>query len=273
MCRWLAYAGVPISMDTLLFQPRNSLIRQSLHAQRSVVSINGDGFGLGWYGDLSRPGLYRDTMPAWSDANLRSLAEQIRSPLFFAHVRASTGTATSRLNCHPFRYGDWLFMHNGQIGGWPQVRQDVEGLIRRDLYRFREGSTDSEAFFFLALGNGLMEDPAGAFARTIAQILGLMRAEGVDEPFRMTAAASDGRRLYAVRWSSDKHSPSLYWTQGHVEGCQDGKLCLDGRGRDSVLVLSEPLDEDPGHWTEVPDASFLVAEGGQVRVEPLAPVI
>ncbi|MFV3129117.1 class II glutamine amidotransferase [Niveispirillum sp. KHB5.9] len=271
MCRWLAYAGIPIAMDTLLFQPTNSLIRQSLSAQRSVAPTNGDGFGLGWYGDLARPGLYRDTMPAWSDANLRSLAEQIRSPLFFAHVRASTGTATSRLNCHPFRYGDWLFMHNGQVGGWPLVRQDVEGMIRKDLYRHREGSTDSEAFFYLALGNGLMEDPASAFALTVAQIVGKMRREGVAEPFRMTAACTDGKRLYAVRWSCDGRSPSLYWTQGHVDGCRDGRVCLE-EGDDSVMVLSEPLDEDASHWNEVAEGSFLVAEGGRVTVQSFNPL-
>lgn len=257
-------------MDTLLFQPRNSLIRQSLSARRSVAVTNGDGFGLGWYGDLPRPGLYRDTMPAWSDANLRSLAEQIRSPLFFAHVRASTGTATSRLNCHPFRYEDWLFMHNGQVGGWGLVRQDVEGMIRRDLYRHREGSTDSEAFFHLALGNGLMADPAAACARTVAQILDLMAREGVSEPFRMTAACTDGRRLYALRWSSDGRSPSLYWTAGCVEGCRDGRVVL-GPGQRSVMVLSEPLDEDASHWNEVAEGSFLVAEGGQVQVFPFDP--
>lgn len=272
MCRWLAYAGVPLSMDLLLFQPRNSLIRQSLSAQRSVAPTNGDGFGLGWYGHRPQPGLYRDTMPAWSDANLRSLAEQICSPLFFAHVRASTGTATSRLNCHPFRYENWLFMHNGQIGDWPLLRQDTERLIRRDLYRHREGGTDSEAFFYLALGNGLTEDPAAALAATIRRVVVLMRREGVTEPFRMTAACTDGQRLYAVRWSSDGQSPSLFWARGHVGGCRDGMLSLDG-GEDAVLVLSEPLDEDVTHWTEVPEASLLVAEAGKVTVTEFHPLV
>ena len=151
MCRWLAYQGRPIPIDTLLFKPVNSLIHQSLSAQRGHVPTNGDGFGLGWYGDLRKPGLYRDTMPAWNDFNLRSLSEQIRSRLFFAHVRASTGTSTARVNCHPFRYDRWLFMHNGQIGGWPIVRRELENLIADDLYPFREGSTDSEVHLLPAV--------------------------------------------------------------------------------------------------------------------------
>ena len=101
MCRWLAYAGPDLLIERLLFAPSNSLIQQSLSAQRSIVPTNGDGFGLGWYGGQTQPGLFRDTLPAWNDANLRSLSEQIRSRLFFAHVRASTGTSTSRDNCHP----------------------------------------------------------------------------------------------------------------------------------------------------------------------------
>lgn len=267
MCRWLAYGGEPIAMDTLLFKPNNSLIRQSLSAQRSIAPTNGDGFGLGWYGHIPKPGLYRDILPAWNDANLRSLAEQIRSPLFFAHVRASTGPATARLNCHPFRYDKWLFMHNGQIGGWTDVRQQVESSIDKRLYKHREGSTDSEAFFYLMLGNGLADDPVGAFSRSIRQVQGMMREEGVAEPFRMTAACSDGRRIFAVRWSSDGKSPSLYWAKGSVSECAEGRLTFAG-DRDGVLILSEPLDEDPGRWAEVEEGSFLVAEGSRVELVP-----
>ncbi|MGA4923289.1 hypothetical protein, partial [Bacillus subtilis] len=32
--------------------------------------------------------------------------------MFFAHVRAATGTAVTRQNCHPFACGRWMFMHN-----------------------------------------------------------------------------------------------------------------------------------------------------------------
>ena len=130
MCRWLAYSGPRLRMSELLFEPVNSLIRQSLLAQRGTVPTNGDGFGLGWYGERRRPGLFRDTLPAWNDANLHDLAQQIAAPLFFAHVRASTGTATSRDNCHPFRLRNLLFMHNGEIGDFMRIRRDVEHMIK-----------------------------------------------------------------------------------------------------------------------------------------------
>ena len=129
MCRWLAYSGPEIYLETLLLKPANSLIRQSLSSQRGTVPTNGDGFGLGWYAGKPEPGLFRDTRPAWNDDNLRSISEQIASPLFFAHVRASSGTATMRPNCHPFRHERWLFMHNGHIADFESIRRDLENLI------------------------------------------------------------------------------------------------------------------------------------------------
>jgi len=167
MCRWLAYSGPPLRLKSLLFEPKNSLIRQSLAASRSAVPTNGDGFGLGWYGTEDHPGVFRDTLPAWNDANLWSLSEQIRARLFFPHVRASTGTAASRDNCHPFRHGGLLFMHNGMIGGFPVIRREVEQLIPADICHDRTVTTDSEAFFLLACSNGLADDVARALKRTI----------------------------------------------------------------------------------------------------------
>ncbi|MEM7670705.1 MAG: class II glutamine amidotransferase, partial [Pseudomonadota bacterium] len=107
MCRWAAYIGEPIFLEEIVTAPEQSLIQQSLHANKAATEVNADGFGLAWYGERPEPGLYRDVLPAWSDDNLRSLAAQVRSRLFMAHVRASTETATSRNNCHPFAVGRW----------------------------------------------------------------------------------------------------------------------------------------------------------------------
>ena len=266
MCRWIAYAGPPVRLDTLLFQPENSLISQSLHATRGVPT-NGDGFGLGWYGERPFPGLYRDILPAWNDTNLRSLSEQVRARLFFAHVRASTGTATSRENCHPFTHENLLFMHNGRIGGYDRIRRRLEGMVADEFYAIRRGTTDSELFFLMALSNGLMEEPIVAIARTIRQVRREMAAQNIAAPFRMTAALSDGERVLAIRTSSDGASPSLF----HASG---GELVSEGRqirltpGRGTVMVLSEPLDNEE-FWHEVPEDHVLETRHGEARVRPL----
>jgi len=116
MCRWIAYRGETTALEDYVTEPAHSLISQSIHAMESTASVNGDGFGLGWYGKHPEPGLYREIRPAWSDENLRYLCRHLQSHLFFAHVRAATGTAITRANCHPFACGKWLFMHNGFLG-------------------------------------------------------------------------------------------------------------------------------------------------------------
>ena len=139
MCRWAAYTGEPIFIEDIVSRPAHSLIRQAQGALRCHTPVNADGFGLAWYGERPEPGLYRDILPAWSDPNLRSIVSQVRSRLFMAHVRASTGTATSRNNCHPFAVGRWSFMHNGQFGGYVRYRREVEALIPDALYAERKG--------------------------------------------------------------------------------------------------------------------------------------
>ena len=268
MCRWLAYSGPRLRMSELLFEPVNSLIRQSLLSQRGTVPTNGDGFGLGWYGERRRPGLFRDTLPAWNDTNLHDLAQQIAAPLFFAHVRASTGTSTSRENCHPFRLRNLLFMHNGEIGEFIRIRRDVEYRIKPEHYVHRHGTTDSEAFFLLALSNGLAESPIEALTATIEQVEQMMAAAEIDEPFRMTAAFSDGDDLVALRHSSDHQSPSLYYAVASQLAVEDGTISFSP-GEGSVLVLSEPLDEAAEPWQEVPEDHCLIAREGSIEVSPL----
>jgi len=258
MCRWLAYSGPPVRPDTFLFDAENSLIQQSLSAQMAVTPTNGDGFGLGWYGGSPQPGLFRDVLPAWNDENLKCVAEQVECGLFFAHVRASTGAGISRSNCHPFRFENWLFMHNGQIGGYASIRHELDRLISPEFYRYRLGSTDSETFFFILLSNGLRNDPHTAFARTVAQVESLMSGAGITSALRLTAAATDGERIFAVRYANDDRAPTLY----------AGLSQTEGKG---LMVLSEPLDSQAEDWREVPMSHFVTAHDGNLEEAPFAP--
>ena len=165
MCRWLAYTGSPVALETFLLEPEYSLIDQSLHARMGVETTNGDGFGVGWYGDGAEPGLYCSVIPAWSDRNLRELASHVSSGLFLAHIRASTGTAVQQTNCHPFRHGRWLWMHNGQIREFSTLKRELTLAVDPALFPSIEGSTDSELMFYLALSLGLADDPVAAVER------------------------------------------------------------------------------------------------------------
>ena len=242
MCRWLAYTGEPVFLDELICKPDHSLVAQSLCATEAKTPTNGDGFGIGWYGEQPAPGVYREVLPAWNDANLRSLAHQIRSGLFFAHVRASTGTASTRFNCHPFAQGRWLFMHNGQIGGYAGLRRRLETLIPDAYYEQRLGTTDSEVLFYLLLAAGLEADPVGALTRCLLQVREVMEAAEVREALRFTAALTDGEVVYAVRYASDLAPPTLYWRN---EG-------------QAVCIVSEPLDSGGTSWEPLPPGQVLV---------------
>ncbi len=256
MCRWAAYTGAPIFLEEIVSRPGHSLIAQSHDAIESKTAINADGFGIAWYGERDEPGLYRDVYPAWSDPNLRSLTAQVRSGLFLAHVRASTGTATSRNNCHPFAVGRWCFMHNGQIGGYDRFRRDADMMVPEALYPHRRGATDSEALFLVALGEGLDADPKGALARAVARFEALSRAKGEAPHMRLTAAFSDGRRLFAVRYATDDQAPTLYHRWSPT--------------RQGMAVVSEPLETGECGWEPIPQGSFCSFEGDRVRVEPFA---
>jgi predicted glutamine amidotransferase len=269
MCRWLAYAGPSIYLDSLILKPKRSLISQSRAAYLSVSSINADGFGIGWYGDKETPGIYRNILPVWNDANLQSLAEQIRSPLFFGHIRATTGTSVTRENCHPFTYGRYMFMHNGKIGGFNQVRRSLILAISPTLFPLLQGTTDSEVFFFLLLTHGLESDPEAAFAKTVALVLAEMKAAGVEDSFAMTAAVSEGETIYALRYASDPHPPSLYYAAGVRPLDEMGIPAVEAD--QACLIVSEPLDEVKEHWHEVPPAHMLIAGNGGIGVFPFSP--
>jgi glutamine amidotransferase len=270
MCRWLAYTGPGIYLDSLIFEPENSLIHQSRRALRSVSTTNGDGFGIGWYDSRPEPGQFRDTLPAWADENLRNVSSQIRSRLFFAHVRAATGTGTSRANCHPFRHGKWLFMHNGGIGGFERVRHALAMRLPPVLFGCLQGTTDSELLFHLLVANGLDCGPDVALRRTIAEVLAVMAEQGCDEPLTITSALTDGSAIWAVRYAARAPAPTLYYGCGvPVRGCG---AQFAGSNSGAVLVLSEPLDTVEEHWVPVAESTLLVASRGGIAVEPFAPV-
>lgn len=254
MCRWAAYIGAPIYLEDIVSRPGHSLVRQSHEATRCLTPVNADGFGIAWYGEREEPGLYRDVMPAWSDPNLLSLTATVKSHLFMAHVRASTGTSTSRMNCHPFTAGRWSFMHNGQFGGYDGYRRAAEMLIPEDVYHHRKGVTDSEALFLMALGRGLDTDPLAAMAQATAAFEALAQARGSAPHVRIAAAFSDGERLYALRYASDDHAPSLFyrWSQS----------------RAGYAVVSEPLEPEEADWQELAPNSFCIFEReGMARMD------
>jgi len=270
MCRWLAYSGSPLSMEDLLYKPKHSLIDQSLHARLGPHATNGDGFGIGWYGEGDEPALYKGVDPIWNDQNLREIARQVRSGLMFAHIRASTGTPVQHSNCHPFRYGKWLWMHNGQIASFQDIKRELVLAVDPALYPSIRGSSDTETFFFLALTFGLEHDPPAAVERAVRHIEKVAEGAGIPHPMRMSVAVSDGQSIWGFRYSSVGDPPSLYFST-KVETLRHqypDMPIFQTLSHDSRLVVSEPLGDLEGAWNEVPASSYGVIRHGADEMAP-----
>jgi glutamine amidotransferase len=273
VCRWLAYSGSPIPLSEALYTPAHSLIDQSLHSRLGAETTNGDGFGVGWYGAFPTPGVFHSTEPAWNDRNLRELANHVSSPHFFTHIRAAIGSAVQQTNCHPFRHGRWLFMHNGYINEFARCKRDLVLEIDPSLYPEIQGQTDSEVLFFLALTFGLESDPPAAVEHTIGLVEAIGARLGIPNPFQGTIATTDGERIWAFRYSSEGQSRSLFYTTDvpTLRKLYPERQLFQEVAPDTRLVVSEPLGDVAGVWNEVPEASYGVVGRGHDELRPFRP--
>ncbi|MCZ6854885.1 MAG: class II glutamine amidotransferase, partial [Gammaproteobacteria bacterium] len=225
MCRFALYLGSPISVSSLITDPANSIIHQSFHSHERKEPLNGDGFGLAWYvPELDEPAIFKDVSPAWNNANLLHLARVTRTSCLLAHVRAaSPGLSVSRLNCHPFTWGPFAFMHNGTVGGFRSIARRLRSTLSDDAYHWIQGSTDSELVFAIFSDHytgSTIQDPLertiGALTGTIAQVEAVTKDEGVQDPSLLNLAVADGKCAVVSRYISrdpDKAN-SLYVHSG-----------------------------------------------------------
>lgn len=275
MCRFVAYLGKPIVIDELLFKPVNSLIKQSIRARETDEPLNGDGFGLGWYAhhiDFT-PGLFTSTQPAWNDRNLHSLSATIRTHCLFAHVRAASSGGVGVYNCHPFQYKRFLFMHNGEIGGFSRIKRHIRHELCDEIYDWIKGQTDSEHFFALFLqtyqdmhGTLETEPMAAVMCATIKRLEKIQKAHGVEDINYLNLAMTDGFSMMALRYVSDPQvaCPTLYYSAGSSYESREGTCHMlplhKGEGNSAVLLVSEKLTNYKAEWSEIPVNHLLLVQ-------------
>lgn len=272
MCRWLGYFGAPLYLEELILKPKHSLIDQSLESHSGATTTNGDGFGIGWYGKRETPGVYKSTQPAWNDSNLRNLSAHIESPLFLAHIRAATGSAVQQTNCHPFQHGRWLFVHNGLIRGFDRVKRELILAVKSELYPEIKGTTDSELMFFLALTFGFEENPLSGLERMVGFVEKICGENGIDDPIQLSVGLSDGERLLAVRYSTERRSRTLFHST-NMQALQDLYPDLKRFSPDTRAVVSEPLGDLTEAWVEIPESTAVVVYRGDAEKQPFEPKV
>ena len=227
---------------------------------------------MGWYSNRDVPALFRSADPAWGDENLRELAAEVRTGLFLAHVRAGTGTPVQETNCHPFRFHNWIFVHNGYLADFAARTARALFAVDPDLFGNIAGSTDSELMFHLALTFGLRDDPIGGLERMAGFVEAVGNAADVESPLQMTVGVSDGRRIYAARYASGGEVNTLYVS----EDVASIRLLYPENERfahftdEARVVLSEPLVDLPGVWREIQPGTALVV-GDQLEETSFTP--
>jgi predicted glutamine amidotransferase len=176
-------------------------------------------------------------------------------------------------NCHPFRHGPWLFMHNGFIGDFQKVKRDLVLAVDPSLYPSIEGSSDTEVFFYLALTFGLEDDPPAAVESAVGLIEQVGAQHGVAEPIQMTVATANGTNVWAFRYSSVHESRSLFFSTNvpSLREMHPELEVLETLSDESRLIVSEPIRDLPGVWNEVPESSYGIVQPGQDELRPFTP--
>ncbi len=270
MCRLFIYQGPKTGMYDLLIRPGHSLLKQSFESHERSYSVNADGFGVAWYQkEISpEPAVFRGITPAWSNRNLIEISRVIESPRIFAHVRAAShGIPVDETNCHPFKHENMLWMHNGKIGCFREIKRHISNMLSSKAYEVIQGSTDSEYAFALFL-NALWKNPrdqydigdySHAFTNMLSVIFDLTHQCKTHNSLNF--AFTDGRVSLISRFSdsSEKDPPSMYYSTGTNMIYRKNKLKIQQQSEENfLLIASEPLNEQPDAWDEIPENSLML---------------
>ncbi|KAF2433375.1 N-terminal nucleophile aminohydrolase [Tothia fuscella] len=293
----------------LHYDAENITSEQEIATRNKLFNI--DGFGITWYTKAQndfvkksfglRPAIYKSISPPLSDFNFRSICANTATDVVFAHIRATSGSAVTPTNNHPFTFGRYSFMHNGYISDFLSIRRQICSLLDQDAYSNVLGSTDSEhlgALFmtYLTEGRGRASwdetYPATktkeALERAVAKVIELQQIHLGDkrQPNDLNLATTDGQQLLCIRFRNHatEQPPSLYYstTAGvtlnrKYPDCADGEdenlgVCrrTDQHGA-HLIVASEPTTYKDEEWNLITKNSCITfSKGGELKVEKLA---
>jgi predicted glutamine amidotransferase len=146
--------------------------------------------------------------------------------------------------------------------------------VDESLYADMEGSTDSEMLFYLALTFGLEDDPPRAVERMVGHVEEVGRRKGIEHPIQMTIGTSDGKSLWAFRYSSERDSRTLYYSTDMrtVREMYPERPRIQELSDETRIIVSEPVVDLPGAWNEVPESSYALVQDGGDELRPFRPV-
>jgi predicted glutamine amidotransferase len=284
VCRFYALrATAPTRVECCLVQAPNSLLAQSRLDLRGFE--NADGWGIAAHGSTAQAGaartgsahsssewvIERRPHPAHDDRWFQAAAARTQATTVLAHVRHATVGTVALENTHPFDYAGWLFVHNGTVPYFADIRPQLLAAMTPEHRAGIRGSTDSEHLFHLILS---VHDEAPArpvlasLRLALERVIGWCRAIGQEPHLGLNVLLTDGLRLVGSRWQRSLHylertgrSPCPVCGRSHAAGAREDYRAL--------LVASEPITGEP--WPEVPERSvFEVTSEGHIGALPLA---
>lgn len=213
--------------------------------------------------------------------NYRSICANTETRCCFAHIRATSASAVTNVNNHPFTFGRLSFMHNGSVSDFTEIRLAICNIVSHDIYANLFGTTDSEhvaALFvhFLTSGGSKasweeeytarqMADALHSAVRTVIELQ--TKILGADaKPNSLNLAVTDGTKMVAYRFRNhvEEQPPSLYYstTAGvtlnrkypdHPDGIEKDPQRADRKDVEEhgrhVIVASEPSTYKDSEWT------------------------
>lgn len=250
MCRHLAYLGPSCSVGELITRGPHSLQTQSWAPRdmRGGGTINADGYGAAWWNG-PETARYRSDAPMWTDSAGVQTLRSVRSQAVLAAVRSATvGMPVVSTAAAPFTDGQWAFSHNGVVRGWPHALATLAQQLPVTDLMTMDAPTDSALLWALLRNRLRRNEPTQAVAELACEVAAAAPGS------RLNLLLSDGEQIVATAW---EHSLS--------------HLAVDDlEGHNSVVVASEPYDDDPA-WQSVPDHSLVTARPGKVTVTALEP--
>jgi len=263
----------------------SEIITEEVETLDKQMKVESDGWGIGFYqGKASF--ILKKAVSVLKDERFRNITEAVSSKVIIAHVRKATVGEVKEANTHPFRYGVWLFAHQGTISDFRKIKPRIKKSLPVSHRKKIKGTTDSEYSFFLFLhnlrragsiikGNIPLRKAENALKKTIKSILEYNRTLKSETGSTLNFLITNGRYLLA----SKVGIPLYYISRNEVipkkiEQISDETLLkiklepLQGGGK-SVIIASEKITDEEG-WKEPDDFSVIsVDENFKINILPL----
>jgi predicted glutamine amidotransferase len=256
MCRLLGYCS---SREASV---EDVIGADGLREFTGLCALHGDGWGMAWY-ERAEPVVRKSPIRADSEPQYDKLARRPLSDLGLVHLRwATPGLGVNEPNSHPFRYGQYVFAHNGAIH--PQNR--LPEMLPAQWERQLAGTTDSERYFLLIMSR--LASHGGDVVAAIADA-----AAGIDtrfEPNSLNAVLLSPDALYAISWyHRDRVPEAKLRAAGYNQPAEIGAYFdLAYRATDSDVAVASSGWPQPG-WTPLENRHVLVTDRRTLRTRVL----